>query len=422
MKRAMATCSCAMLLLAVAACAPAGGTDSTGDGPETGRAPDMPFSGTLVLLDGDTVATVDGQSGERADVFEVEGELGWSGLAFVTADGTVVYESLADNMVSLRSRGLAEDEDHVIADGVSAIHGFDGIHLLFSDASDTRVWYADSSEAHALDIGKAFDALISRNGVEVGYAAPANGDADESSAEEHTFAGEPEQTIAVRGIAGPGDGAGLVRGWHAFDMHLLDDALLLYTALEFGGSERGDLILFDRHSSVTTTIAPEVRVLDTDADKRLAAADAAVQDPSDGLSTQLLICDLSEPETPTVTPVGEPVSGYPTQVRLLDGGQGLLAALRHEGGGSALVFFDLAEGSQKTLFDTADEAITQLVLHPSARLAFFALQSGGTPASPGTRTLWVCDIATSECAPVLEASSNGLLQILGIVPLSSSPP
>ncbi len=363
-----------------------------------------------MFLDGDTVAGIDGQSSKRTDFFEVEGEIGWSGFASVAADDAIVYESLTEGTAILRARKRDLDESQAIAKGVTAVHAFDGAHLLFSDASDTRLWNAGSGDVLALGIGRTLDALLGRSGAEIAYTTPVDVGEDDSSA------GEPQQMVAVRGIDTPNGPTELIRGWHAFELHLLDEDILLYTALPFGGPERGELVLFDRRSSVTTTVAPEIRVLDSNPERRLIVGETVSAPSSGEPSVQLVICDASELETPTASPVGEPVSGHMTQARLLDDGDGLLASVSHTDGGSSLILFGLADGSQKTVFDTLDGTIRQLVLHPSAKLAFYTLQAEGVPGVPGARALWVCDTRSGECAPVLEASTGGLLQILGFVP------
>ncbi len=404
--RGVIVCMFVALVSTGAACAQNSGTEDPQSGVGASGS-EVTFAGALVYVDGEQAFSLDGATGEPDKLFELEGELGWSGFARLTSDGGLVYESLRDGSPSIHL-GSVENGDSVLVSNVTFVHDFDGQQMLITDASDTHVLQPgkDTGAPRALGIGATLAAAISADGSEFAYASIVPTDTPE------TELGELEQMLGIGTLDGTEPGTEIARGWHAIEPILIDDEVVLYTAYPFGGGETGDLVLFDRRSEESTALATGVRVLDRDPKgMTVAVAFAALGGPdSDSVAT----IDVRDPDAVDMTVFESGAGESVTAARLLPGNAGLVAAFAQEDGASTLVAFDARDGSQRTVAEIPDTTISEILAHPVDQVAFLVLQGGGPDPESITRSMVACDLAEGETSTLVNGSEASLLHLIGV--------
>ncbi|MBE0418070.1 MAG: hypothetical protein IBX63_09925 [Coriobacteriia bacterium] len=404
--RGALACMLAGFLVMASACSRGPGVGSDRDS-STGGAPDVAYRGTLVYLDGEQVFSIDATSGTGRALYSLEGELGWSGFARLTDDGGLIYESLLDetSSVHLASEGSA---GATLATGVERVHDYNGTVLLVTADNDTHALGpgANRESPGALGIGIALSAVLSADGSEFAYASQV------PTATPEADLGEFEQTLSIRSFNGSGPGTKVAGGWLSIEPLLLDSDALVYASYPFGGTEIADLLLYDRRSEESTTLATNVRLLDRDPARSIVAI--AIASPDETVGDAILIIDVSDPDAVRTISFESGTSDSLTATQLLADGSGLVAAFGHEDGASTLVEFDTRDGSQRTVTELADSIVSQVLPHPDRSVAFVVVQSGGPEPVDITRSIAVCDLSEGTTSTLVTGSASTLLTLIGI--------
>ncbi len=396
------------MLLAVAvstgACAPAPDTPDR-DGPDGPGSPTVTFSGALVLFDGPEAVRLDGATGSTRDLFALDGELGWGGFAALSDTGIVLYESLDDGVTSIRMYD-PESGEVTALDDIASVHDFDGRRLAYTRPDDTSVYDVLDMRSRDLGTGQTSSTLLSTDGTELAFASSV------PTATPEADLGEPQQRLSIRAADGSGDASEVARGWYAYEpAHLATDTLV-YVAYPFGGIETGDVVLYDRHSAETSTLASGARILDIDRNAALIAV-AIDEGPETG---RISIIDVSIPGAVTMTDFESVPSSTLSAATFMSADLTLVAAIGHEDGSVALVRFDRGDGSQHTVTEFASASVAQLLAHPTNPVAFFVLEQSGAMPGETERSVGVCDVDRTAVSTLLEGATDRLLTLVGLVP------
>ena len=388
-------------MLSTTACAPVSG-DGAGDDAEQ-RPPEITFGGRLVFVDGQTVAYMDGVSGARHDGSTLDGELGWSGFAVLRADGALVYESIVDGTSSIRL--VDGSEDTLLARDVTAVHGHSDTMVIVSHRGSTHAVPFDGGTATDLGLEEAVTAAISQSGADLAFSSAI------PTATAETALGEPEQRLAVRALTKPGLGEEVERGWYAYRIHWLDDDVLAYTRVPFGGGEFGDVVLLDRRSDETTVLVSAARVIDADGARRLLA----IAHDDTGEAGIISVVDCSDPSAVVSTDFESPPPDSIDAASFLTREPALVVAFRHEDNSSALVRFDATTQSQHTISEFESTLVSQALAHPDAPIVFFVTERPSSVPGEVDRTVNACDLDSDRVAELAAGSAEGLLTLVGVI-------
>ena len=401
LRRSIAACALVATVLSAAACAPVN-NDGANDG-EKQKPPEITFAGRLVIVDGQTVADVDGGSGARRDVSVLDGELGWSGFTALRDDGALVYESIVDGVSSIRLSDGSDDT--VLASEVTAVHGHSDTMVIVSHPGSTHAVPFDGGGAIDLRLEEVAAAAISPRGSEIAFSSAI------PTATAESLTGELEQRLAVRTLAESGPGEEVDRGWYTFRIHWLDDEALAYTRYPFGGADLGDVVLVDRRSNETTLLASAARIIDADGARRLLAI--AHGDNSD--AGMVSIVDCSDPSAAIITDFESPPADSIDSASLVTRDLALVVAFRHEDSTSTLVKFDASAGTQRTLSEFGGVLVPEIRAHPSASIVLFVTERQGAAPGEVHRTVNVYDLDRDRIAELAEGSVEGLLTLVGVI-------
>lgn len=370
---------------------------------------DSPYDGDLMYVSGSDLYAIDGSTARVTELGELEGEIGWSGFIRLTRQGSVVYEGLDSGMPTLRLRS-SEGADSVVLEAISAVHDFDGESVLASDSEDLHLIDVDSrsTDVRRMGVGPCLSAALSQDGSEVAYA---QGIAERVPG---TQGGELEQRLMIAPTDGSGDASETIRGWYAIEPILLDSDSLLFANYPFGGSEAADLVLVDRGSNESTTVASSVTILDVDRDSRSVAIATSTEtgEPGDGVLSVLFI----DGERTVKTTVFEAMTaGVVTAARIRPEGAGLVAAIAHPDGVTSLVTFDGTSGVQGTVTEWPDTYCGTLLVHPDGMIVFAVLEAPDT-VTPTivNRSIALCDLAKRTGAELLPADTRDLVLLAGV--------
>jgi len=358
----------------------------------------VPFSGRLVYTDGTDIIALNGQTGEATRMGPVEGEIGFSGFAELTAEGEVIYESLdgADSRLLLAGDGAAS---RVLATGISLLHHFSDDTVLATDDDDTFTVASTASEPRRLGVGPSLDGILSADRSEFAYVVAV------PSEDVTASAGEPAQAAFVRALDGTGAGQQVAEGSFAIAPLALDAGAFLYAAYPFGGHETADLVLHDRRSGEATTVASGVRILDSSPHLGLVA----VQSASDG---RVSIVDTSDPAAVTVTTFEQGPSGDAGWARLTTNGDGLIVSFV-ENGSAVLVHYETADRTSRQLARFDGETITQVLLHPAAPVGFVVVEGDAGASGVPERSVAICDLSDGTVERLAD-TSGASLRLIGI--------